>query len=78
MVRRIGNRLNFSITHWLSNAYRWPDPPPNPNLACMAFGSLSSYRVLGFIQRFGADGSGQLLSLGAIEHGHVAPEFQIL
>jgi hypothetical protein len=44
----------------------------------MAFGSLSSYRVLGFIQRFGADGSGQLLSLGAIEHGHVAPEFQIL
>jgi len=48
-----------------------PKPPvllPNPALhsdpACIAFRSLSSFRFLGFVQRFGAGGGGELQSLG--------------
>ena len=46
-----------------------PSSRPNPALhsdpACIAFRSLSSFRFLGFVQRLGAGGAGELQSLGA-------------
>ena len=43
-------------------------PAPNPSLesdpACLAFRNLSSPCLLGFVQRLGAGGAGQLPSSG--------------
>jgi len=41
-----------------------PNPPLHSDPACIAFRSLSASRFLGFVQRLGAGGAGELLSLG--------------
>jgi len=41
-----------------------PNPPLHSDPACIVFRSLSTSRFLGFVQRLGAGGAGELLSLG--------------
>ena len=44
-----------------------PNPALHSDPACIAFRSLSSFRFLGFAQRLGAGGAGELHSLGRKE-----------
>ena len=39
---------------------RQPNPALHSDPACIAFRSLSSFRFLGFVQRLGAGGAGEL------------------
>ena len=43
-----------------------PNPPLNSDPACIVFRSLSASRFLGFAQRLGAGGAGELHSLGRV------------
>ncbi len=55
-----------------------PNPPLKSDPACRAFRSLSTFRFLGFVQRLGAGGAGELHALGLSQgiRGHLrTPHF---